>query len=218
MKGVEFFPLGRNQEYKKTLEPLEDEACVCGHAGVKHLSSGNRTCMQADCTCVQYDKYNPKFSSPKDFEQKAMVYFEQQDTMLENVRWVFENLLFFRNYNNNELGWAWGKFVLGYDPFEQIMTDDIYKMILKYGTHAIIEREARRLREECRASHPTLQYVTDQANRNPPVIITAPTCNEKTHENCSHECKYCPFDPSLVDGKLEKEFGMWTWFSQNKLS
>lgn len=192
-----FFPLKTSQKFKKTLEPLEAGACVCGHGEVNHLGTGNRNCMVSDCACNKYDKYSPKFHSPKDFEQKAMVYFEQQKTMLENVRWVFENLTFFRNYSNQELGWAWGKFVLGYDPFEQFMTHDIYEKVKKYGTHAIIEREARRLREECKKSHTQ--------------------CNLKSHEKCGHECKYCPYDPSLIDSKLEKEFGIYSYFAENKI-
>lgn len=191
-----FFPLEVQQKYKVTLEPIKNDPCVCGHRGDQHLSQGNRTCMVSGCTCDLYKRYEPKFQSPKDFEEQAMKYFEEQKTMLENVRWVFENLLFFRNYNNNELGWAWGKFVLGFDPFEQFMTDDIYKKILKYGTHTIIEREARRLREECRKSHPD--------------------CNLKTHENCKHDCKYCPYDPKLVDNKIIKEYGIYSYFRENK--
>lgn len=212
-----FFPLEHTQQYKVSLEPLKNEPCVCGHEGVQHLSQGNRTCLVAGCSCTKYNKYEPKFDSTEDFEEKAMKYFEEQKTMLENVRWVFENLIFFRNYNNNELGWAWGKYVLGFDPFDQFMTSDIYKKICKYGTHAIIEREARRLREECRLTHPTDQFVLDEAKKNPPNIITTPTCNLKTHENCSHECKYCPYDPRLVDNKIIKEYGIYSFFKENRL-
>lgn len=153
--------------------------------------------MVAECSCNKYSKYDPKFSTPEDFEAKALEYFESQKTMLESVRWVFENLLFFRNYNNDELGWAWGKFVLGYDPFSQFMNQEIYNKIKKYGTHSTIEREARRLREECRSTHKF--------------------CSEKTHENCNHECKYCPFDPSLIDHKLMKQYGMHTFFGENRV-
>jgi len=191
-----FFPLECSQKYKITLEPITDSPCVCGHRGIQHMSQGNRVCMIADCMCDVYKLYEPKFDSPDDFEQQAMKHFKHQEKMLENVRWVFENLLFFRNYNNNELGWAWGKYVLGYDPFEVFMSPDIYKKILKYGTHSIIEREARRLREECKKSHRS--------------------CNLKTHENCNHECKYCPYDPKLVDNKIIKEYGIYSFFRENR--
>jgi len=191
-----FFPLEVSQKYKVTLEPLKAEPCVCSHTGVQHLGHGHRTCMVADCHCTAYKRYEPKFNSPEDFEKQAMKYFDEQKKMLDNVRWVFDNLLFFRNYNNNELGWAWGKYVLGYDPFQSFMDEDTYKKICKYGTHAIIEREARRLREECKKSHPS--------------------CSKKTHENCSHECKYCPYDPDLVDNKIIKEYGIYSYFRENR--
>jgi len=197
MQSEEFFPLVSSQNYKVTLEPISDKMCVCGHDGIKHLSQGNRTCMVADCNCNLYSQYKPKFNSPSDFVEKAMIYFKEQETMLENVRWVFDNLLFFRNYGNDELGWAWGKFVLGYDPFEQFMTPDIYKKIKKYGTHSTIERESRRLREECKKSHKD--------------------CNLKTHEKCQHECKYCPFDESLIDNKLIKQYGLYVFFRDNQI-
>jgi len=192
-----FFPLKEQSKYTVSLEPIKDKMCCCGHEGDRHLSQGNRTCLTAGCDCVKYDQYSPKFTTKKDFTEQALVYFEKQKTMLENVRWVFENLKFFRNYSNDELGWAWGKFVLGFDPFNQFMTDDILKKIKQYGTHSTVEREARRLREECKKTH------TD--------------CTAKSHENCTHDCNYCPYDPSLIDHKLIKEYGMHSFFSENRL-
>ena len=182
----EFFPLIVEQTYHGLpLEPLTDDTCVCGHEGVAHLSRGERCCMLVNCKCMKFKRFE-KAMLQSEIDQ-AMVHFHEMEKTIERVRWVFENLKFFRNYDEFDLGIAWGIHILKYNPYEEFMDKDIYTRLKKWGKPASIGRAARRLREEC---------------------------VKKLHPN---ECKYCPFNPNLIEARIEKEYGLWQYFAENKL-
>ncbi len=178
----DFYPLETVSKYKVTLEAIGDDICKCSHPGNMHFSTGERCCMVTECNCFKYRRFDKDLVTDID---KAMIYFHEQKDWNSRVSWIFENLKWFRNYNNTDLVLAWWIFILKYNPFEEFMTPQVYKTISYYGKPESITRAARKLREDCK-------------------------------KNLHPNCKYCEFDPDLVEAKIEKEYGIYQFFHDNK--
>lgn len=181
----DWFPLEHKQRILQ-LEPLTNDTCICGHQGFKHASTGSRCCFVEGCDCYKFRRFEVK-QVQQEFD-KAMVYFHEQESYDDRVKWVFKNIKFFRNIPNDELYFYWWKYILKYDPFEAFMDKDILNTIKHYGNPSTIERSARKAREDCK---------------------------KKLHDT-PEGCQYCHFDPNLIEAKIEKEFGIFSYYSENK--
>ena len=74
------------------------------------------------CTCYNFEPDLPDFPQLNEIDR----YMQQFDDINGKMKWVLENLKFFRNYNNTEVIFAWWKYINHYDAFRMVLTADLY--------------------------------------------------------------------------------------------
>lgn len=92
--------------------------CSCG-ADHTHDDVYPCVCKVASCSCLGYVEAG---LAPSDIDK----YFKGFETIIDKMQWILLNVKFFRNFNNQEIIFAWWQYVNGWNPRLGVLTNDIY--------------------------------------------------------------------------------------------